>query len=98
MNGLVPNFIHAMDAAHLVRVACATKAANIEMLPLYDCYAALAPDAASLHRIIRRELYLMYQNRDYIAELCAANGVVTPLPPYGDLNLEHILQGEYSFA
>jgi DNA-directed RNA polymerase len=97
-NGLVPNFIHAMDSAHLVRVACATKAENIEVLPLHDCYAALAPDAAALHRIIRRELYLMYNERDYIAELCAINGVTMPLPAYGNLNLEHILDSQYSFA
>ena len=43
-NGLVPNFIHSMDAAHLVRVACAAKAENIEMLSIHDCYAALAPE------------------------------------------------------
>jgi hypothetical protein len=97
-NGLVPNFIHSMDAAHLLRVACAAKAVNIEMLPLHDCYAALAPDSAALHRIIRRELYLMYQNRDYLSELCAANGVTVPPPLLGDLNLEHILEAEYSFA
>ena len=60
------------------------------MLPLHDCYAALAPEAAALHRIIRRELFLMYSERDYIAELCAINGVTMPLPPYGDLNLELI--------
>jgi DNA-directed RNA polymerase len=98
MNGFVPNFIHSMDAAHLVRVACAAKAANIEMLPIHDCYATLAPDSAALHRIIRRELYLMYQNRDYLGELYAANGVTGSLPPLGDLNVEHILEAEYSFA
>ena len=97
-NELVPNFIHSMDAAHLVRVACAANAANIQMLPIHDCYATLAPDSADLHRIIRRELYLMYQNRDYVAELCAANGVMMPLPAYGNLNLEHILDSQYSFA
>ena len=98
VNGLVPNFIHSLDVAHLVRVACAAKAANIEMLPLHDCYAALAPDASALHRIIRRELFLMYRERDYIHELCAANGVKMPLPPYGNLNLELIPDAEYSFA
>jgi hypothetical protein len=97
-NGLVPNFIHSMDAAHLVRAACAAKAENIEMLSIHDCYATLAPDSAALHRIIRRELYLMYQNKDYIAELFAANGATLPLPTYGNLNLEHILDSQYSFA
>jgi hypothetical protein len=98
MNGLVPNFIHSLDAAHLVRVACAAKAANIKMLSIHDCYAGLAPDSAALHRIIRRELFLMYRERDYINELRAANGVMLPLPEYGGLNLELILDAEYSFA
>ncbi len=98
VNGLVPNFIHSLEVAHLVRVACATKAEGIETLPLHDCYAALAPDGSALHRIIRRELFLMYRERDYIHELRAANGVVMPLPPYGDLNLELIPDAEYSFA
>jgi hypothetical protein len=87
-----------MDATHLVRVACAAREENIEMLPIHDCYATLAPDSAALHRIIRRELYLMYQNRDYLGELCVANGVTVSLPPLGNLNLEHILEAEYSFA
>ena len=40
----------------------------------------------------------MYQNRDYIAELCAANGVTVSLPTYENLKLEDILEAEYSFA
>jgi DNA-dependent RNA polymerase len=97
-NGLVPNLIHAQDSAHLVRVSCAAAAENIEIIPIHDCYATLAPDSAALHRIIRRELYLMYQNRDYLGELIAANGEAVSLPPLGTLNLEHILEAEYSFA
>jgi DNA-directed RNA polymerase len=97
-NGLVPNFIHSLDSAHLVRVSCEAAKANIEMLPIHDCYATLAPDSAALHRIIRRELFLMYQNRDYIAELFAINGATLPLPHYGNLNLELILESQYSFA
>src|SRR5262249_31599019 len=58
VNGLAPNFIHSLDAAHLVRVINACVAADpsiTDLLAVHDCFYCLAPDAVRVNRIIRRE-------------------------------------------
>ena len=58
------NFVHSMDASHLVRVvnAAADPVEGIkDILVVHDSFACHAPRAVRLNQIIRRELATMYQ-------------------------------------
>ena len=57
------NFVHSMDASHLVRVvnAATDPVEDIkDILVVHDCFACHAPNAVRLNQIIRRELAMMY--------------------------------------
>jgi hypothetical protein len=54
------NFVHSLDASHLVRVVNALAANHMSALCVHDCFAVLAPHAELFHRSNRSELALMY--------------------------------------
>jgi DNA-directed RNA polymerase len=98
MNGAAPNFVHAMDASHLIRVVNAAAAQGITSLAtVHDSFGCLAPQANKLHRIIRHELAELYSG-DVLADLRDAAGSTEPLPPKGNLDPRSVLNSEYAFA
>ena len=63
MNAVSPNLVHALDAAHLVRVVNAAAGEGITNIAVvHDAYATLAPQAKRLRTLIGRELMLLYLN------------------------------------
>ena len=83
------NFVHAMDASHLVRVvnAATSPLENInDILVVHDSFACHAPHAVKLNRLIRRELAILYEIYDPIAHICERNpSNITP-PETGNLD------------
>lgn len=83
----------------MIRVVLAATDAGIrDIVTVHDCFGCLAGDAAQLNRIIRQELYLMYKYQDWLGRLRNSNGITHPLPDFGDLELEEVLDAEYAFA
>jgi hypothetical protein len=84
-----PNFVHSLDAAHLVKVVSAAAAEGImEILTVHDGYYCLAPQADRLHSIILEQMADMYRDYDPLAELRGRNVSVPdilPVPPKGAL-------------
>jgi DNA-directed RNA polymerase len=65
-----PNFIHALDAAHLALVVNVCVAAGIkDLMTIHDCYACLAPQATLFNKIIRDEFVRMYEQHDPLTEI-----------------------------
>jgi DNA-directed RNA polymerase len=83
MNGAAPNFVHALDASHLIRVVNAAASEGITSLAVvHDSFGCLAPQARELHRIIRKQLALLY-DWDVLADLREAAGSIEPIPAKG---------------
>jgi len=64
-----PNFIHSMDAAHLVRVVNAAAEEDIETACVHDSFSCLAPDADRFNKIIRSQLAMLYVRQDHLRAL-----------------------------
>ena len=83
-----PNFIHSLDAAHLVRTVNASVSQGItDILTIHDFFYCLAPQATRFREIILEELATLYKD-DPLAELRKRNVSdpdLLPLPPYGTL-------------
>jgi DNA-dependent RNA polymerase len=83
-----PNFVHSLDAAHLVKVINAAAYEGImDVLTVHDSFSCLAPQATRLHEIILEQLANMYRDNDPLAEL-RSRSVTTdihPVPPKGAL-------------
>jgi DNA-directed RNA polymerase len=106
VNAVAPNFVHSLDAAHMVAVANRCADAEIDLACVHDCFAVLAPYAAMLHDLILLgELYKLYadndplaQKRENAAKVLGSDANLEPVPERGDLDLTQILGACHAFS
>ncbi len=70
LNSASPNFIHSLDATHLIRTVLAANSEDEgirDILTVHDSLACLAPHARRFGQIIRRELAMLYIVGDPLA-------------------------------
>ena len=89
LSAAAPNFVHSLDAAHLIKVVNAAVSEGIsDLLTVHDCFYCLAPQATRLHKIILAELADLYRDNEPLAELHSQNVSdpdILPVPPKGVL-------------
>lgn len=106
-NGVAPNFVHSLDASHLQAVALRAKEEGIRHLAvIHDSFGTHAANTGKLSRILRETFVEQYSGdvlgtfyeelKGQLGEELAAQ---LPEPPQaGDLDLQLILQADYTFA
>jgi DNA-directed RNA polymerase len=103
-----PNFVHSLDAAHLLLCvgACVDEGIT-DVVTVHDSFGCLPAHADRFNQIIREQFVLMYQQHDVLvgahttakAELSEANHWrLPPLPEKGPLDLSEVLKAKYAFA
>jgi DNA-directed RNA polymerase, mitochondrial len=107
-SGIAPNFVHSLDAAHLMRTALMAQEYGISSLAvIHDSFGSHAADIPVLNAVIREafiEQYtpnLLEKFKDEIAEQLGDPSLVEklpPLPPMGTLELDAIRDAEFFFA
>jgi DNA-directed RNA polymerase len=101
LNAASPNFVHSLDAAHLIRTVLAANSEGIrDILTVHDSLACLAPHAQRIGKIIRTQLAMLYTAGDPLRALRDANvddPNLFPLPPRGKLNPLDLQNAEYAF-
>jgi DNA-directed RNA polymerase len=107
-NGVAPNFVHALDAAHLLMTTNACVSENITQLAtVHDSFGCLAPQATRFNQIIREQFVKLYADHDVLAEVTAqASHDLTVhnrnrLPEalqYGTLDLKEVINADFAFA
>ena len=97
----VPNFVHFLDATHLIFTVLAAKSDGIhDIIPVHDSYACLAPYAQRFGQIIRAQMAMLYDLFDPLRALRDANvddPNLLPLPPLGNLDPLDVQNAEYAF-
>lgn len=102
-NGVSPNFVHSLDAAHLMRTINAMHLAGIRSFAfIHDDFGCHAGDIDTMDRILREEFVRLYTECDPIMSFKlqheAKYGVVLQdPPPMGTLDLELVKQSRYFF-
>lgn len=80
----VPNFVHFLDATHLIFTVLAANSEDIhDIIPVHDSYACLAPYAQRFGQIIRAQMAVLYHRFDPLRALRDANvddPNILPLP------------------
>lgn len=107
-NGIAPNFVHSMDAAHLMMVVNAACAEGITQQALvHDSFGCLAAEAGRYNEIIREQFVRLYSEFDVLSdirnqalkEISVANAHRIPdVPVKGSLELREVLKSDYAFA
>jgi DNA-directed RNA polymerase len=102
INDAPANFVHSLDAAHLVHsVNAAVKDGIVDVAVVHDCFAAPAPQVLRFQQIIRREMAVMYLVFDVLGRLrkgCEPVSDDHKLPETGQLDLVKIQTAEYPFT
>lgn len=107
-NGIAPNFVHSMDACHLMLTTNASVAEGItNIATVHDSFGCPAPQAGRFHRIIREQFITMYENNDVLAQVLeTATCDLTEhnrhrLPDAvlkGSLNIQEVKDAVFAFA
>jgi DNA-directed RNA polymerase len=106
-NGIAPNFVHSLDAAHLMAVINDLHGYGLEHFAvIHDSFGVHAADAGLLAQVLRASFVRQYQPNvleefrdELVAQLPEALAkTLPPIPPLGDLDLSQVLEAEYLFA
>jgi DNA-directed RNA polymerase len=98
-SAIAPNVIHSLDAAHIRMVALAASGEQMHSLAMiHDSFGCHAADAGRFFNIIREQFVALYSGD--VAEMLNAelSGGSVELPTMGTLDLEGIIDTDYSFA
>lgn len=101
---VAPNFIHSMDACHLMMTCrLAHEYGVTDFAFIHDDYGTHAADTDTLHQAIREAFVEMYGDNDPLIDFKIFNedhaGVVIPDPPAkGSLKLDQVVDSEYFFG
>jgi len=108
-NAVAPNFVHALDASHLLLTvgACADECIT-DILTVHDSFGCHPSEGDRFNVIIRATMVRMYTEHDVLEEILAsAREDLSPAgreklpaasPFKGTLNLEEIRNAKYAFA
>lgn len=101
-----PNFIHSMDASHLI-LTCynvLVKAGLKSMAVIHDSFGVHACDTNKLRRILLRTIVKMYSENDVLGDLVAHNEYIADdvadnveMPVLGNLDFNEVLKAKYAF-
>ncbi|WP_406853368.1 DNA-directed RNA polymerase [Brevundimonas sp. BH3] len=105
-NAIAPNFIHSMDATHLMAVVnkCADDAITLSVV--HDSFATHPCDVEDMRTILKDKFYELYQydwltylRDEFLAQLPAEyQDRIPPTPAMGSFDISLVKQSEFLFA
>lgn len=97
VNAISPNFIHALDAAHLTMTALACKEQGLAFSAVHDSFGTHPSDVDDLAKNIRDQFISLYSN-DIIGDFIKDVGTEVSPPPVGDFDLNRVATSEFFFG
>lgn len=106
--GIAPNFVHSMDASHLMLtvLACADKGIN-SFAMIHDSYGTTAADAETMFHTVREVFVSTYTEHDVLRDIYeqvrlqlspkALKKLKQP-PTQGTLDLSGVINSKYAFS
>jgi len=102
--GAAPNFVHSMDACHLMMTLLKGNEAGITSFAcIHDDFGTHAEDTDKLHHALRWAFVEMYEGNNVLEDFrdsmqATVDITLPPVPPKGTLNLKDILHSPYFFG
>jgi DNA-directed RNA polymerase len=105
---IAPNFVHSMDACHLMMVAnrMIEEEVTTDFAMIHDSFGVHACDVDELHFVIRDEFIKLYSDNQLVRfshhVACrlpkGERDAMVPVPAEGDLDLEEVRDADFFFA
>lgn len=83
---IAPNFVHAMDASHMMKVLWEMWNNGVYMVSIHDSFGVAAAHAGLLHKVIREKFVQMYEENDPIQQLAVRYSKEAPARGQLDIN------------
>lgn len=107
-NAISPNFVHSMDATHLVMSVCVAEDNGIDAFAMiHDSFGTHAADTAMLAACLRTAFVDLYTDLDVLEDFRnqilrqvdeADEKKIPSVPAKGDLDLEEVRSSDFFFA
>jgi DNA-directed RNA polymerase len=105
-NSIAPNFVHALDASHLMMTVNGLRTEGVSDIALvHDSFGVLAPNAVRLGKVLREQFVRLYTEFDPLNDILTSNVDRMDAPQRlpqpvkkGPLDLKEILNAEYAFS
>lgn len=97
-NAIAPNFVHALDAAHLTFTANALEAEGVAMVAIHDSFGCHPGDVQVMHKCIREAFVRLYKDFDPLAMLQQGIGQEATPPMQGNLDISEFRDSEFGFC
>lgn len=105
-NAVAPNFIHSLDASHLMLCTLEANRQGIhDLLLIHDSFSTHACNTRQYQGIIKQTFVEMYENNDVFGDFyntviaSLSNLDKLPVPPNrGNLDLSETLKSDYAFS
>tara|TARA_R100000808_G_scaffold6280_2_gene18794 strand:+ start:142 stop:2625 length:2484 start_codon:yes stop_codon:yes gene_type:complete len=106
-NGVSPNWVHSLDAAHLARTVCIGDELGIKHWGMvHDSYATHAANIELMNQCLRVAFVELYTDSDVLQDfrrqvgeaLPGGEDDLPPVPDSGSLQIEDVLESDFFFA
>ncbi len=102
-NGIAPNFVHSIDAAHMAAVVLRLKEEGIsDMHMIHDSFGVHACHTEQLNEIIREEFVKIHSRNlleEFRLEVEEQLGVeLEPYPEQGSFDVSQVVNSKYAFS
>lgn len=102
VSGVAPNFIHSLDATHLMMSVNACEDVY-NFTTVHDSFGTSLGEAEELRKVIRRQMVKLYSENEPLkdfkvhAEELLGRHIDIELPPKGTLDINSILSSKFVF-
>ncbi len=97
-NGIAPNFVHSLDACHLMKTVIASYADIQSFAVIHDSFGTHACDMEILSETLRKTFIELY-SEDVLLRFSIEQPELLPaLPKYGTLNIKEVEDAEFFFS
>lgn len=102
-NGISPNFIHSMDAAHLIKTINKCSSVGIKHYAcIHDDYGTYANDVSILNNILREEFIKLYTEYNILQDIYIyytnLGIILKDIPSLGTLDIYQVKNSKYFFC
>ena len=99
-----PNFVHSLDATHMLMTAKTCDVQQIDFAAVHDSYWTQAGSVDQMNEILRQEFVNLYTQTDILEDFAESLSVLypgvefPPLPERGDLDLNVVKTSPFFFS
>ena len=103
-SGIAPNFIHSMDASHLMLTVLNSVEAGIHHFAMiHDSYGCPVAQAKTMYKVVRQSFVDIYTENDVLDNFrkdmqLLADKELPPVPSKDSLDIQQVLESPYIFC